>query len=254
MSRAPQPFPLDDPPRPGKETLIAREFKGLKSRLIEESTVAVGMVEAALLALFEIDQESAREIVKRDDRIDREEVAIEEHVFRLMTLQAPVARDFRSLAFALKVNADIERVADHACSIAKVVMRLDPDQPPAWPTSLVEMAQRVPMMCQALLHALINEDVAASKQIIANDKTIDTLHTQLFDETVELLESQTHPQAIGLLVYRVGRELERVGDMMVNIAEDIVYLCTGEIIRHQKKRAIAARLGGDGPTTASTPR
>jgi phosphate transport system protein len=150
------------------------------------------------------------------------------------------------MAFALKVNADIERVADHACSIAKVSRKLDAESPPRWPTALAEMGQRVPMMCHALLRALVEEDADAAKAIIATDKTIDSLHKRLFEETVELLESQTQPQAVGLFVYRVGRELERIGDLMCNIAEDIVYLSTGEIIRHQKRRAGAAEAEPEG--------
>lgn len=236
MPLTPMPGPIEEPSKPGKETLVSKEFKVVKSRLLEEATTAVGMVEAALRALFEINRAAADEIVKRDDRIDREEVAIEEHVFKLMTLQAPVAKDFRSLAFALKVNADIERVADHACSIAKVARKIDPSNPPQWPTALTEMGHRVPMMCHALLRAMVDEDPEASKLIIAGDKTIDALHKRLFEETIELLESQTQPHSVGLLVYRVGRELERIGDLMANIAEDIVYLSTGEIIRHQKRR------------------
>lgn len=236
MALTPPPGPIEEPAKPGKETMISREFKVLKGRLVEEATVAVNMLETAITALFNVDRAAAEEVVRRDDRIDREEVAIEERVFQLMTLQAPVAKDFRSLAFALKVNADVERVADHACSIAKVARKLDPDNPPNWPTALTDMGQRVPMMCHALLRALMDEDAEASKLIIAGDKTIDALHKRLFEETVDFLETGVQPHAVGLMVYRVGRELERVGDLMANIAEDIVYLSTGEIIRHQKRR------------------
>jgi len=228
--------PVDEPATPGsRETQIAREFRSIKSRLVQEATVAVGMVESAIRALFEADVALANEILDRDERIDTEEVAIEEQIFRLMALQAPVAKDFRSLAFGLKANADIERVADHACSICKVALKLDPENPLPWPTALREMGERVPMMCHALLRTLINEDSEAAKEIIVTDKTINALHKRLFDETVTFMETRTHPLGIGLRVYRVGRELERIGDMMVSIAEDIVYMTTGEIIRHQKK-------------------
>lgn len=241
----PPPGPIEEPAKPGKETVIAREFKVIKARLLDEARSAVGMLETALRALFESDRDAANEVVRGDDRIDREEVAIEERVFQLMALQAPVAKDFRSLAFALKVNSDIERVADHACSIAKVARKIDAENPPNWPTALVEMGQRVPMMCHALLRAMADEDADSAKLIIQGDKTIDALHKQLFEETVDLLDSGVQPNAVGLLVYRVGRELERVGDLMGNIAEDIVYLATGEIIRHQKRRERQQELPGD---------
>ncbi len=235
MPNVPQPGPIGEPSKPGKDTATAREFRALKQRIVDEAIVAVGMVESSIRALFVVDVAAAEDILRRDDAVDREEVLIEEDIFRLMALLAPVARDFRGLAFCLKVNADIERVADHACSIAKITRKLDPELPPDWPTSLVELAQRVPITCQQLLRALVDEDVEASKRIIIDDRTIDSLHKLLFDETVDLMESMSAPQSVGLLVYRVGRELERIGDLMVNIAEDIVYLETGEIVRHRKK-------------------
>lgn len=213
-----------------------RELAELQERLIQEATIAVGMLEASLTALWDLDTISAAEILKRDDRIDREEVAIEEAVFRLMALRQPVARDFRTLAFILKVNSDIERVGDHACSIAKISFKLVQHAPFEFPTSLIELGQRVPIACHNLLRALLDQDTQAAKSVVVGDKTIDRLTKQLFDETVSLMEQNESLHAAGLLIYRVGRELERVGDLMTNIAEDIVYLKTGEIVRHEKKR------------------
>ncbi len=204
----------------------------LRRRLIQEATLAVGMLESALDALWTLDSERAKEVRARDDRVDREEVAIEKECFRLLALEQPFARDFRVVTFILKVNADIERVADHAASIAKCVTRFRGDSPPKWPTALVELGQRVPMMCHALLRAVLREDADAARAVVEDDKTIDRLDRQLFDETVTLMHDDPTALANGMLIYRIGRELERVGDLMTNIAEDIVYLATGVIIRH----------------------
>jgi phosphate transport system protein len=236
----------DDMPRPGGlQPTLVREIEGVRRRLVEEATSAVGMLEAAMAALWELDTTAAAEILKRDESIDREEVEIEETVFRLMALHQPVARDFRILAFVLKVNADIERVGDHACSVAKIVFKLADQGPVAWPTSLQELGQRVPMACHKLLRALLDEDPNAAKQVIVEDKVLDRLNRHLFDETVALMQNHQDAHATGLLVYRVGRELERVGDLMTNIAEDLVFLVTGEIVRHEKKRLRAELGGGD---------
>lgn len=232
---------------PSLEPHLLRDARGVKRRLTDEATAVVGMLESALTAFFDLDTDRASEILTIDDRIDKEEVAIEEACFRVMTLQAPVARDFRMLTFILKVNADVERVADHACSIAKITLKLADGPAPAWPTSLVELGQRVPMTCHALLRAMHDEDAAAAKEIVLDDKTIDRLNRRLFDEVLELMgnlppdKSPASGHATGLLLYRVGRELERIGDLMTNIAEDIVYLATGEIIRHHKRRLRAER-------------
>jgi phosphate transport system protein len=229
--------PREELPRPGgAQPAFVREAGALKRRLVDEATAAVGMLEAALAALWELDTTAAQEILHRDDRIDKEEVAIEGAVFRLMALQSPVARDFRMLAFVLKTNAEVERIGDHACSVAKITLRLAPQGPIAWPTSLVELGQRVPMACHRCLRALLDEDPDLAKQVVVDDKILDKLNRALFDETVSLMRERPGAEPIGLNIYRVGRELERVGDVVTNIAEDVVYLATGEIIRHEKKR------------------
>ena len=168
-----------------------------------------------------------------------------------MALRQPFARDFRVLTFILKANADVERVADHSASIAKTVLKFPQLPPPRWPTALVELGQRVPIVCHALLRALNDENPEAAKAIVAGDETIDSLHRRLFDETLEHMHDSPESRATGLLIYRIGRELERIGDLMASIAEDIVYLRTGHIIRHEKKRSRAAGAPpGEAPPAA----
>lgn len=214
----------------------------LKRRLIREATLAIGMLETALDALWRMDTDTAREVTRYDDRIDREEVQIEQECFKLLTLHHHFAREFRVMTFILKVNADIERVADHACSIAKIVLKIQPPVP-RWPTALEELGERVPMMCHTLMRAVLDEDVAAARELVTADEVIDNLDKRLFDEAVELMSqdsSDPHVLANGLLIHRVGRELERIGDLMTNIAEDIVYLATGDIVRHAEKQRARA--------------
>lgn len=229
-------MPFQSDPRDINETYVGRDsferrLIGLKRRLVSEAATAINMLEAAIDGLWTLDRDALKEVRRRDDRIDREEVAIEEECFQIMQLQQPVARDFRVLTFVLKVNADLERVADHASGIAKAGMRMQ-GPPPQWPTSLVELGQRVPAMCHELLRAVLDEDVEAARRLLQADKTIDGLDKAVFDETVEFVSKEQDAIATGLLVYRVGRELERIGDLMTNIAEDLIYLATGDIVRH----------------------
>ncbi len=223
--------------QPGPESAFEREIRKLRDRLVEAATVAVGMLEAALTALFAHDVEGAQQIRRRDDLVDYEEVAIEEECFRLIALKHPYGHDFRMIAFILKVNADVERIADNATSIAKVVRQIPESGSPPWPTALKELAQRVPMRCHQLLRAVMNEDEAAAREVIKGDDTIDELEKQLLEETVSLMEQQPEFVRPGLLIVRVGRSLERVGDLLANIAEDVVYLKTGQIVRHEKRKA-----------------
>lgn len=209
----------------------------LKRRLIREATMSIGMLETALDALWRMDVDTAREVTRYDDRIDREEVQIEQECFRILTLQHHFAREFRVMTFILKVNADIERVADHACSIAKIVQRIRPPAP-VWPTALVELGERVPMMCHTLMRAVLDEDVEAARSVKSSDQTIDNLDKRVFEEAIDVMAREPGNRdalANGLYIHRIGRELERIGDLMCNIAEDVVYLATGDIIRHAEK-------------------
>lgn len=251
MSQAPNSF--DQPLQPGASLFTTdRRILALKRRLLREGTMAVSMLEAAMAALWPLDLEAAMNVRLSDDRIDNEEVAIEQETYEILALHHPFARDFRVLTFILRANADFERVADHASSVAKAVKKItearqregaDPHEV-KWPTSLTELGQRVPALCHSLIQAVMDEDVEAARQIVTADKVIDTLDRRLFEEVMEMMKvggKSDADLATGMYVYRVGRELERVGDLMANVAEDVVYLATGEIIRHEKRRAPAKK-------------
>lgn len=240
------PLPHETAPRGGASRLnlaLDRRLVQLKRRLVREASMAIGMLESALAALWTLDVEAARGVRRADDRIDSEEVDIERECHEILALQHLFAHDLRMITFVLKVNADLERVADHATSIAKVVGRIAkhrPDgTPPQWPQSLIELGQRVPMLAQRLLRAVLDEDVEAARALVHADQVIDQLDRRVFEESLERMlreGSDEHALAVGILTYRLGRELERIGDLITNIAEDVVYLATGSIIRHAEKR------------------
>ncbi|MFG0305578.1 MAG: phosphate signaling complex protein PhoU [Phycisphaerales bacterium JB040] len=221
-------------------SVFERDLAQLRRRVVREATMTIDMLEMAIRGLWGLDADLAKEVRRGEARIDLEEVAIETECLRLMALRQPFGTDFRTLAFCLKVNEDLERVADHASSIAKITLRMIADGlSPKWPEALVELGERVPVFSHRLLRAVLDVDEAAAREIVSSDKVIDTLDHRLFLELTEGIEDGTwHPES-GLLLYRVGRELERVGDLMANIAEDVVYLTTGEIIRHTKNKSAA---------------
>lgn len=243
--------PSHDNPRdiPLPRASLSEQLRAIQKRLVREATLAIGMLQNSIDALWDLDAERAEAQRRRDDRVDMEEVAIEQECYRVLALQQPMARDFRRLAFVLKVNADIERVADHACSIAKVTISLDPAHVPAWPMALIELGERVPVVCHTLLRAVVDEDVETARRIVVGDETLDRLHDRVYEETVDLMRAEPEHPEVGLGIYRVARELERVGDLMAAIAEDVVYLATGEIIRHASK---ARRGPMQGPERAAS--
>ncbi|MBX3322631.1 MAG: phosphate signaling complex protein PhoU [Phycisphaeraceae bacterium] len=218
------------------DSMLQRELLRLRRRLVTEASYAIAMLESSLTALWTGNHEQAADVRRQEDRVDEEEVAIEQECLRLMTLRQPFAHDFRVLTFCLKVNEDVERVADHASSIAKITRRLENSSDIPWPTALRDMGDRVPAMCHNLLRAVLNEDVDAARMLISGDKVIDDLDRKLFEEVREWIERDVSAVQHALLAYRIGRELERVGDLMANIAEDVVYLATGVIVRHSKRR------------------
>lgn len=226
------------------DPLLAREIRDLKQRILQEAAFAVGMVESAVEALLHLKVDTAREVVGRDDHIDKEEVRIEEECLRILALHRPFARDFRTITTLMRINADLERVADHATSLAKLTIRLNTLGSPKYPTALQELTQRVPMLCHALLTTLLSENIDAARAIFAKDKAIDGLDKRLFEESLDLMGPDRASKAKGLILYRCGRELERVGDLMTNIAEDVMYLVTGAIVRHAEKRRIKSQTPG----------
>lgn len=224
---------------------LQKDIAAAKSRIVGEAATAIGMLEAAIDVLFRLDEPAARAIMARDDEVDREEVAIEEECFRVLALFAPVARDFRTVVCLLRVNADLERIADHATSLCKQTIKLKAlGWQPRWPAALVELGRRVPMQSQALLRAFISEDADAARQVLMKDRAIDSAEKRLFEESIDAMGETRQERASGLLLYRCGREMERAGDLLTNIAEDVIYLTTGNIVRHAEKRRLRQQSGG----------
>ena len=220
------------PIRMANDIQLDHQLSALRRRLIREATSAIDLLKQSFAVLMNSSEESVREIRDIEKEIDAEEVKIEEECFRILALQQPFGSDFRMLTFCLKVNSDIERLADHATSIAKISKKLQGSSS-QWPQALNEMMQRVPVMCEELLRAVINSDVEAAQQVVARDKIIDRLDKQTFRELAGFIEQSPADSSEYMLMYRISREIERVGDLLGNIAEDVVYLVTGEIVRHE---------------------
>lgn len=221
--------------RPVGGTELPRQIVSLKRQLIKEASYAVAMIEQALDALLRLDRPQAKAVRKQDDVIDRQEIEIEKACLDLLLMQHPVASDFQTVLFVLRVNTQVERVGDHASSIAKCASRMaKAGLEPRWPTALIEMAHRVPACCHKTLRAVLDEDVASAREIIAEDEVIDELEKTLFSETLEMIRSDPQGDLAGLYVYRVGRELERTADVMAGICRDLIYRETGVNVRHAK--------------------
>jgi len=223
------------PMRVPNDTILDAQLVALRRRLIREASQAIEILKSSVDALWDLDHSSASMIADIEREIDDEEVRIEQECYRLLALKNPFAADFRLITFCLKVNSDIERVADHAFSLTKITGKLEGDEPD-WPPALREMGERVPMMCERLLRAVVNTDVDLARVIVADDKAIDKLDRQAFREISERIQRDPAGADAYLLMYRAARELERVGDLLGDIAEGVIYLQTGTIVRHTPRR------------------
>ena len=239
LPETPIPEAIPSRARSAKDLQLERELRSLKTLLVNEAVQAIGMLEQAADALVRLDVELARKIIGQDDEIDREEVRIEEECFRVLALFQPFARDFRELTTIMKINNDLERVADHSVALAKQAVKLKNRGVTELLISLKELTQRVPMLCHAVLSTLRSQDVQAARLVQLNDKAIDSLDKRLFEECLDIMGDSRNSQAAAMRIFRCGRELERVGDLMKNIAEDLIYLETGSIVRHEKNPYVA---------------
>jgi phosphate transport system protein len=197
------------------------------------------ILDKALRALFGRNAGLAAEVRADDLEIDRLDVAVDEAVLRSLALQAPVADDLRRILAAHEIAIDLERVGDLARNIAKSAERLADRAPIPFPDSLEALAAE----CQAMLHdaldAFVHRDVEKAKQLRAQDEQVDDDQDRVIRQA--LGEIQVHPdffsQQVDLIL--VAKNLERVGDHATNVAESVILVVEGRVVKHAEKLARA---------------
>ena len=209
--------PKNNPPTPKAPlrvtsgTQLDQQLAALRRRIIRQASKAVDLLRQSLEVLWDSDDERVQAIRAIEREIDIEEVKIEQECFQILALQQPFAADFRLIAFCLKVNTDIERLADHASSIAKISKKIIKDHP-AWPESLREMGERIPVMCQELLRAVINADADAAREVSSRDKIIDKLTEKSFTRVETLFGFDAlWPDADATVLEEISADLKRAG-------------------------------------------
>lgn len=211
---------------------IAREKEKLKRRLL---TLSADVEETYLLAvrsLEQMDEALAKKVAGSDDRIDRQEVDLEEECLKVLALHQPVANDLRFIVSVLKINNDLERIADMAVNISERVLDLVKTKPMDIPFEFSTMSQKVYSMVKKSLDSLVNLDLHEAHEVIALDDEVDALHHKSYGLVIEKIRQQ--PDNIEALISYlvVSRYLERIADLATNIAEDVHYLIEGDIVRH----------------------
>ena len=209
-----------------------KELEKVKKMILSLGTMVEERVRQAWKAIETIDPAIAAQIIKTDHEIDEMEVEIEEECLKIMALHQPVAIDLRFLIAVIKINNDLERIADEAVNIAERIATLDKHRTEKFFFDYEPMAAETEEMLKLSLDALVNMDVDLAFKVVTMDDEVDEIHRQAYRLIRE--EMSGHPEQIIFLMnyYLISRHLERIADHATNVAEEVIYLIEGEIIRH----------------------
>jgi phosphate transport system protein len=214
---------------------LEREIANLKKLLLTLGTMVEESLHDAVTAVSEGDSGIAKRVVRGDNDIDQMEVQIEEECLKILALYQPVAVDLRFIVAVLKINNDLERIGDLAVNVAeraKVLAGKPRIEHGLW-NFYDDMQQKARAMVKDSLDALVNLDVHLAQTVRDADDEVDAINRIAYDHAKKLLA--TKPDWIETLVPMVNvfRHLERVADQATNIAEDVIYMCEGKIVRHR---------------------
>jgi phosphate transport system protein len=204
-----------------------KKLVGSLSAHVEES------VQKAVLSITHRDAAVARMVIGSDPEIDEIEVSVEEECLKILALHQPVADNLRFIIAVLKVNNDLERIGDLAVNIAELGVQLAAQPAVETPYDLPGMVAKVQAMLRSSLDALMNRDPALAREVLAADDEVDAINRGVYPEVQAAIRD--HPDRIDSLIrlLRASHNLERIADHATNIAEDVIYMVEGAIVRHR---------------------
>ncbi|MBK7367189.1 MAG: phosphate signaling complex protein PhoU [Candidatus Eisenbacteria bacterium] len=215
---------------------MSRHFEERVKDLNDQLLLMSGRVEAiirkAVESLQRRDGALAEEVFRDDRVIDRMEMDIEERCIELLALQQPLARDLRLITSALKISNDLERVGDHAVNIAgcaKTLLALEPMRSVA---DLPELAEKAIGMLRESLDAFVRRDADAARALVRRDDEVDALNRRLFADLLGRMVGDPAAIQASMALVLVGRNLERIGDLATNVAEEVVFIAEARVIKH----------------------
>lgn len=219
-----------------------RAFELLKERILSLGALVEESLREAMRALNDRDDVLAQQVIEDDSRIDDLEVEIEEECLKLLALYQPVAADLRFIVAALKINNDLERVGDLSVNIAERALFLSRHTPPKAVLDFKSMAAKSQRMLQRSLDALVKNDVLQALEVCVSDEEVDTINREMYIQIQKAILK--NPEDLESLIHllSISRHLERAADLASNIAEEVIYMAEGKIIRHKAEEYSSARL------------
>ncbi len=208
------------------------ELEALKQTLLSMGGLVEDQIHRVMRALIERDDALAQEVIDRDRRVNALDVEVDEKCVELLALHQPAAGDLRFITTAMKIVTDLERIGDQAVNIAQRAIELNREPQLKPYIDLPRMAEKAGQMVRESLDAFVNRDTALARRVCAEDAAVDALKEQVFRELLTFMmeDARTIPRAIRLIL--ISRFLERVADHATNIAEMVVYMVEGKMVRH----------------------
>lgn len=211
---------------------LRRAIENLMNRLIALSARVEENVRLAVRAVEERNEELAQEALAMDAEIDQTEIDIEEECLQILALHQPVAIDLRYIVAALKINNDLERIGDLALDIAKHANRLIPAPLTVKKFNFCDLYNAVQGMLRDSLDSLVNLDPEKAFAVMRADDLVDELNHHMCSDVLQEIKNDPENAEILIQNMHISRRLERIADLATNIAEDLIYLTRGEIVRH----------------------
>jgi len=215
--------------RQPRRELLDRELQEIKDNVLRMGSQVEDAITACIAALLAHDAEAATEVIAGDALINEMQRKISSMITATIATQSPVARDLRFLLALDHVTYELERMGDHAASVAKQVRKLAPEPPLKEYVDLPEIGSIAARLVHGILRALVDVDQTAARAVAVEDDEIDARYHRTFDEVLELMRADPGNVERGTRILFAAHYLERIGDRVTNIAEDVVFLATGDI-------------------------
>jgi phosphate transport system protein len=212
---------------------LERQIDILKQKILFVGTLVEEAIAKAISALVNRDRNLAKQVIDEDSEIDRMEVDVEEEVLKILALYQPVAADLRFVVAVLKINNDLERMGDLARNIAKRVVFLTNGEELDLPNDLRPMAAMAQKMVKESLDALVNSDTMLARRVRDADDEVDNMRRKVQDFCEKQISANPEHAELLMRLLSVSRHLERLADLATNVAEDVIYMVEGEIVRHR---------------------
>jgi len=219
---------------------IQVEIDHIKRMILALSALVENRLHRAVKALHARDADLAREVIEGDAEIDDAEVEVEEECLKILALHQPVAGDLRYLVAVLKITTDLERIGDLAVNIAKKSLAFTGQTEFQFPFDLVGISRETQAMLRDSLDCLVNLDAQLARRVCLRDAAVNQMKRAIRLRAEEEIKANPHNVRLMLKLIGAGRNLERVADLATNIAEDVVYMVDGQIIRHRSELEMAA--------------